>query len=178
MARYDDEQKKTAFVVSFIMIGIGCALCYWLYSNDWSNLRQSFQIEFCNFNKLAQITWQPLYGYFLLGLIILHEASMLICRYLIGLQGKKCRLYLSGKKGKIGLHHYHWGIVILVSSIIATSPLLTAIGISCIVSDVLHHQILRLFHGDPEGDGPLRNPFYAMFDSLVNIIQKVRRKRR
>ena len=173
MARYDDEQKKTAFVTSFMLVIVGCALCYWLYLNDWYNLKQSFRLEFVNIDKLIKTTSQPAYGCFLLGLIVLQEASMLICRYLLELQGKKCRLYLSGKHGKIGLHHYHWGIGILVFGIIATNPLLLAVGISSIVSDLLHHQILRLFHGDPDGDGPLRN----IFDGIINIIQKMRRKR-
>jgi len=61
MARYDDEQKKTAFVTSFMLVIVGCALCYWLYLNDWYNLKQSFRLEFVNIDKLIKTTSQPAY---------------------------------------------------------------------------------------------------------------------
>ena len=122
-------------------------------------------VQWDAFVSMLEKTVEMQFLLFIVSLVILQEISMILGRYVASKQGKKERIYVYWKGRKIGLHHMHWGIIIILVGLLGelsqmnTNLLLIAVGISCILSDFVHHKLLEILHGDDEGDGCLRNPF-------------------
>ncbi len=137
----------------------------WLWVNDWENSREISNLSFEQLANFFQTMTTVEFFWFLLGTIVFQEATMLLFRYVFGKQGKNERLYIVHKGRRMGIHHAHWGVLMVIVGFFAEvtnwqlDRLLIAVGLSCILGDLLHHHYLKLFHGDMEGDGPFRNPF-------------------
>ncbi len=158
MQSYTAKHKAVCLVVSLALLIIGSVCCQWLWSVD-------LQLRFSKFGEMVKSMSAVSYLWLVVGLVIFQEMIMLFCRYCLGWQGKKERLYILWKSRKFGLHHLHWGIMIMSVGLIGqltetnTNMLIVAVGISFVLSDLVHHKVLEVFHGDHEGDGSLRNPF-------------------
>jgi len=165
MIVYTLKHRLTALAVSVVLLTAGVAASYWLWLDHWCNPVIAAQLHFDQFGQMARSMTASSYICLIIGLIFIQEMSMIFCRYCLGRQGKKERLYIQWRNHRFGVHHLHWGLVIVAIGIIGeltnthSNLLLIAIGVSSILTDLLHHQVLELLHGDQEGDGPPRNPF-------------------
>lgn len=161
MQTYTVGQKSKAWLASIVLTLLGLALCLWLYRHGLS----AITLGFTDLITMIKAMRGTDYLWFIGGLVILQEMTMVFCRYVLGRQGKKDRIYVEWKEHRFGMHHLHWGMIIALIGVIgqltniSTNMLLIAVGLSCVLSNLMHHKVLEILHGDHEGDGPLRNPF-------------------
>ena len=165
MQIYTAKHKITALLISIALLVISVICCSWLWVDGFYNLIKACQLRISDFLEMTTSIITMQYLWFILGMVFLQEMTMIFGRYVLGKQGKKERLYIRWHGKDFGLHHLHWGIMITIIGITGqltatnTNLLLIAVGISCILSDLVHHKVLEILHGDHEGDGQLRRPF-------------------
>lgn len=154
------KRIKIIFLITTVFLLILAIPCFnWLIVNIINN-QSNWNIN--NFKTILNTLIVKDYLLLIIGLTIIQEAGMIFCRYVLGLRGKKERMYLLWKNKKVGLHHFHWGLFIVICCAIAeitetsVNLLMIAVGLSFMISDVCHHMLLTWLHGDDEGDGPLR----------------------
>lgn len=165
MQKYSSRVTITGLIVSLILAGFGAFICHRLWSINGNSLTTAFQLRIESVVNMTFTILSQRYIYIILGFTVLQEATMIFSRYVLGKQGKKERLHIKHKGKRHGMHLLHWGIAICAIGVIgqmtntSMNILLICIGVSCILSDFLHHFVLKQLHGDHEGDGNLINPF-------------------
>ncbi|MDD5043778.1 MAG: hypothetical protein PHD51_03935 [Patescibacteria group bacterium] len=143
--------------VTFVLFFIAYAGSKWLVDN-WEDIFQ-FDGEFLT-SPIKNFSQAQAYLIFIFAVVFLQEGLMIFFRFIIGAKGSRERIYIFWRDKKIGLHHAHWGFIIIFSAGVGllfglpffSALFFLALGASCVLSDILHHAILYVIYGNIEGD--------------------------